>query len=333
MTALLALTIILALELAAFAAAQVATGLSGVAYLFTVIAPYAALCTFMVGLVYRLVKWGQSPVPFHIPTTCGQEKSLPWIESSPLESPSGTIGVWGRMALEVLAFRSLFRNTRQEMYEGRPVYGSSKWLWFFGLLFHWSLLIIALRHLRFFMEPLVPAINGIAAVDGFFEIGVPALYLSDIFILIGLMFLLSRRFAAAQLRYISLFSDYFPLLLILSIAATGILMRTFFPVDLEEIKTMAVGWTTFAPIAPKGVGPIFYMHLFSVCALLTWLPFGKIVHMGGIFLSPTRNLANNSRMTRHVNPWNALVKVHSYEEYEDEYRDKMKAVGLPLEKE
>ena len=56
------------------------------------------------------------------------------------------------------------------------------------------------------------------------------------------------------------------------------------------------------------------------------------MHMGGVFLSPTRNLANNSRMRRHVNPWNYPVKVHTYEEWEEEFRDKMKAAGLPLER-
>ena len=57
------------------------------------------------------------------------------------------------------------------------------------------------------------------------------------------------------------------------------------------------------------------------------------MHMGGIFLSPTRNLANDNRMNRHLNPWNAPVKVHTYEEYEDEFREKMKLAGLPVEKE
>jgi hypothetical protein len=38
-------------------------------------------------------------------------------------------------------------------------------------------------------------------------------------------------------------------------------------------------------------------------------------------------------MVRHVNPWDYPVKVHSYEEYEDEFRDKMIAAGVPVEKE
>ena len=42
-------------------------------------------------------------------------------------------------------------------------------------------------------------------------------------------------------------------------------------------------------------------------------------------------MPNNSRAVRHVNPWNYPVKVHSYQEYEEEFGEKMKKVGLPLE--
>jgi hypothetical protein len=55
--------------------------------------------------------------------------------------------------------------------------------------------------------------------------------------------------------------------------------------------------------------------------------------MAGVFLSPTRNLANNNRSVRHVNPWNYPVKVHTYEEYEEEFREFMKDAGIPVEKE
>jgi hypothetical protein len=38
-------------------------------------------------------------------------------------------------------------------------------------------------------------------------------------------------------------------------------------------------------------------------------------------------------MRRHINPWDYPVKVHTYEEWEDEFRPMMKAAGMPLEKE
>lgn len=303
------------------------------AYLLTVIIPYAAFVLFLAGFSYRIAKWAGVPVPFRIPTTCGQQNSLPWIRTAPLESPSGLWGVIGRMALEILLFRSLFRNTAVAIAGGRPVYGSAKGLWFFGLTFHWSLLVIVLRHLRFFIEPITPWINGLSAADGFFEIGVPTLYLSDAAILAGITFLFLRRLILPQVRYISLFTDYFSLLLILGVVGTGLLMRHFFPADLLQVKNLALGWVTFSPVVPKGVGTLFYMHMCFVFTLMVFFPVGKLMHMGGVFLSPTRNLANDNRMKRHLNPWNAPVKVHTYEEYEDEFRDKMKLAGLPVEKE
>ena len=288
----------------------------------------------MVGFVYRVVQWAKAPVPFRIPTTCGQEKSLPWIRTNPLDNPSCLWGVIGRMALEIFLFRSLFRNTRVEILQKRPVYGSAKWLWFFGLLFHWSLLIIVLRHLRFFIEPIAGWINSLSALDGFFEIGIPTLYLSDAAILAGLSFLLPPPGGQfRRLRYISLFTDYFSLLLILGVVGTGLLMRHFFPADLLQVKNLALGWVTFSPVVPKEVGTLFYMHLCFVFTLMVFFPMSKLMHMGGVFLSPTRNLANDNRMNRHINPWNAPVKVHTYEEYEDEFRDKMKLAGLPVDKE
>jgi hypothetical protein len=36
-------------------------------------------------------------------------------------------------------------------------------------------------------------------------------------------------------------------------------------------------------------------------------------------------------MRRHLNPWNAPVTVHTYEEYEEEFRDKMIEAGIPVE--
>ena len=94
-----------------------------------------------------------------------------------------------------------------------------------------------------------------------------------------------------------------------------------------------MGLISFKPVVPEKVGIIFYIHLFLVCALFIYFPFSKLVHMAGVFMSPTRNLANNSRMQRYVNPRNYDVKIHTYSEYENEFREKMKKAGIPVEKE
>jgi nitrate reductase gamma subunit len=302
--------------------------------LFGVIFPYAAVATFLLGIIYRVVKWARSPVPFKIPTVTGQQKSLSWIKSSKLDSPHSTLGVIGRMALEILLFRSLFRNTKAQLKDGPAlVYGSSKYLWLGALLFHWSFLIIVLRHFRYFTEPIPSFVLLLQNYDGLFQIGLPVLFITNVMILAALTFLFLRRVTDPKLKYISLSSDYFPLFMIISIAVTGILMRYFTKVDIVSVKELAVGLFSFNPVVPQGIGIMFYIHLFLVSVLLAYFPFSKLLHMPGVFLSPTRNLANNSRMKRHINPWNKPVRIHTYEEYEDEFRDKMKAAGLPLDKE
>jgi nitrate reductase gamma subunit len=110
-------------------------------------------------------------------------------------------------------------------------------------------------------------------------------------------------------------------------------MRHLFKVDIVNVKELAMGLVVFKPVLPEGgIGFVFYAHLFFVSVLFAYFSFSKLMHLGGVFLSPTRNLANNSRFKRHVNPWNYAVKTHTYEEYEDEFRDVMRNAGLPLEK-
>ncbi len=321
---------VIALVLLAFAGVK-----ANMHFLFGVVIPYAALGIFLLGVIYRVVKWGSSPVPFRIPTTCGQQKSLPWIKQNKIENPSGSLGVIVRMALEVLVFRSLFRNLKTELKEGKVVYGWEKWLWMAGLAFHWSFLIILVRHLRFFMENVPPLLKTIESLDSFLQVGVPLMYITDVIILLAVTYLFVRRVYIPQIKYISLAADYFPLFLILGIAVTGVLMRYFFKVHIVGVKVLAMGLINFKP-DPKilnEIGVLFYIHLFLISILFAYFPFSKLMHLGGVFLSPTRNLANNSREVRHINPWNYPVHVHTYEEYENDFRDKMKAAGLPVEKE
>ncbi|HEX9022107.1 MAG TPA: sulfate reduction electron transfer complex DsrMKJOP subunit DsrM [Nitrospirota bacterium] len=332
MRAFISFVAVLLLVLVAYAGVESAN----LRFLFGVVIPYAAVATFVFGMVVRVLKWGSSPVPFRIPTTCGQQKSLPWIKQAKLENPSGILGVWGRMALEVLFFRSLFRNLKLQTHQGSQLaYGEAKWLWAAGMAFHWSFLLILLRHLRFFTEKVLMPVQMLEGLDSFLQIGTPLLYLTDVVLLLAVLYLFLRRISISQVRYISLVADYFPLFLILGIATTGVLMRYFYKTDLISVKVLAMGLVSFNPDAAmlKNIGVIFYLHLFLLSTLFAYFPFSKLVHMGGVFLSPTRNMANSNRMKRHINPWNYPVHVHTYEEYENDFREKMKKAGLPVEKE
>jgi nitrate reductase gamma subunit len=296
-----------------------------------VIVPYAALAVFLAGFCYRVAQWAASPVPFRIATTCAQQRSLPWIKAGRLDNPWTLAGVLGRMGLEILLFRSLFRNNDAKLYEGRLVVSEAKYLWLAALAFHWSLLVILIRHLRLFVEPVPALLLAMERIDGFFQVGAPPVYLSDVVLTGALAYLLVRRFRDATVRYISRFSDYFALFVLAGIAIAGLLMRYATRVDVVSVKQFALGLATFQPVRPSGLGLMFGVHLGLVSVLAAYFPFSKLMHMSGVFLSPTRNLANNNRAKRHVNPWNYPVKTHTYAEWEEEFRDKLKGADLPLE--
>ena len=330
MNAIISLIAVVGLVLIAFIGVNVAN----LHFIFGIVVPYVAIVIFLIGVISRVMKWGRTPVPFRIPTTCGQQQSFPWIKQSKLDNPSTTSGVVGRMLLEVFLFRSLFSNTKFELREGPKVaYGSTKWLWLGGLAFHWSFLVVLIRHLRLFAEPVPAFLKGVEALDGFLQVGIPGVLISGIVLLLAVTYLFLRRVFIPQVRYISLAADYFPLFLIMSVAITGILMRYFLRVDLVSIKALTIGIVNFNAKVPEGISVVFYIHLFLVSTLFAYIPYSKIMHLGGVFLSPTRNLANNSRMVRHINPWNYPVELHTYAEYEDEFRDKMKDAGIPVDKE
>ena len=345
----------------------VGVGLLDFRIFFGIIIPYAAILTFFVGIIVRVIGWARSPVPFRIPTTAGQQWSLPWIKHNRIDNPKSTAGVIIRMAFEVLTFRSLFRNTRLEFREGPKIgYEWEKWLWLAALAFHYSFLVVILRHLRFFTEPIPGFVHLLESLDSFLEagiaplqgFGVPGMLLSGFVLMAAVTFLLLRRIVISQMRYISLPADYFPLFLILGIGTTGIMMRyggmalqyvtrflnyivnlelnplnvDVFTAQLVNVKELAMGLVTLRPTMPEDIGTLFFIHLFLVSVLIAYIPFSKLMHMAGIFLSPTRNLSNNNRFVRHINPWNYPVEVHTYEEYEDEFREKMIDAGLPVEK-
>jgi nitrate reductase gamma subunit len=321
---------VIVLFLLAYVGGSVATG----QLLFGVVIPYLAILTFIIGFVKKVMGWTRSAVPFRIPTTCGQQKSLPWIKHNPIDNPDTKTGVVIRMFLEIVAFRSLFRNSRMKFNsDGKISYHLEIFLWVGAMVFHYSFLAVLVRHLRFFLEPVPLCLKWFEWVDSFLQLGLPVVYMSGIGLLAGVIYLLLRRVLMAPVKYISQAADFFPLFLIFGIAFTGILMRYFTKVDIVGIKALAMGLVTFNPAIPEGLGSLFFIHLFFVSVLLAYFPFSKLMHLGGVFLSPTRNLTTDTRARRHINPWNYPVKVHTYEEYEDEFREKMIEAGLPVDKE
>jgi nitrate reductase gamma subunit len=295
-------------------------------YFLEVVVPYIAFAIFVVGVIYRIVNWATSPVPLKIPTTCGQHKTLPFLKRTlydRIDSPYNKGEVILRMLTEIFLFRSLLRNTRYSY--DRHEQRDTRWLWFFAIMFHWSFLIVLIRHLRFFIEPIPEPfvfITELLAQEAF----VPAIYATGLTALVGLLYLLARRIFRGKERTISLPSDYLALILLISIIVTGLLMRYIYKVPLAPVKQLALGLITFQPVAPD-VHWLFLVHLTLVCITIAYFPFSKLMHAGGILFSPTRNMPNDNRRRRHVNPWNPPYVGITWDEYYENYKDQMDKIA------
>ncbi len=301
------------------------------------VALYGAAACSLGGLSWRIWRWASTPEPFQIPTTTGQQPSLAGIAASRVESPSTRLGVVGRMALELLLFRSLFRNTAAGPTFGngevaaKPAFLERKGLWLAALAFHWSLLVVFVRHRRLFVHPVPRVADALAAVDGFFQVGLPHWYVTDLVLVAAIFYLLFRRLSNPLLTYITLPADYLALGALLAVSGTGIVVRYIARTDLVAVRQFTLSLASLAPAPLPAPGFWLAAHLLSVSFLLAILPATKMVHLAGAWFSPTRNQRNDSRRRRRVNPWNAPVPVHTYEAWEEEFKDKLQAAGIPME--
>lgn len=224
---------------------------------------YLVLIVFVAGFFWRLWVYARTPAPLKIPTT---------------PAPLTNTGVAWRLFTEVVLFNSLFKG--------------NKWTWVGGIAFHGALAVVLIRHIRYFYDPL-PAYFAHLEIFGI---------LAGIVMLGALGFLLVRRYWVLRTRMISSPADYGMLILLMAIAATGLLMDFAVRPDVVEIKHAMSGWISFSGFDTPKDG-IFLAHFLMVLLLMLIFPFSKLMHAGGIFFSPTRNQTDNPREQKHVNPW------------------------------
>ena len=228
----------------------------------------AATVVFMVGLALRIRLYLRTPAPLRIPTT---------------PAPTTRGGVVLRMAREVVFFESLFR--------------SSKWTWVFGWTFHAALLLVLLRHLRYFQQPVwapVAWVQPFGTYAGFAMVG-------------ALAALWARRFLVDRVRYVSTPSDHLHLALLLAIGLSGLGMRWVAHTDIVALKAFALGLMRL-DWQPLPADSALLVHLGLVALLLAVFPISKLLHAPGLFFSPTRNQADDAREARHVASWAAALE-------------------------
>ena len=229
---------------------------------------YAAAAVLIGGLAYKICDYARTPAPLKIPTT---------------PAPPNARGVARRMAREAVLFESLFK--------------SNKWIWGLGWLFHVALALVLLRHLRYFTEPawtVVTLAQPVGLYAGFVMVA-------------ALAGLWTRRISAERIRYISTISDHLMLALLIAIGVTGLAMKYVSHTDIVAVKAFMLGLLYF-DWQPLPAEPALLAHLALVAALMAIFPASKLLHAPGIFFSPTRNQADDSRVRRHLSPWAAELE-------------------------
>ena len=228
---------------------------------------YIATAVMVIGLTVKIRSYLRTPAPLKIPTT---------------PAPTTSTGVALRMTREVVFFESLFK--------------ASKWTWLFGWLFHAALVLVLLRHLRYFQQPVWTPIVWVQAIGIYAGFAMAA----------GLAGLWARRWLVDRVRYISTPSDHLHLALLLAIALTGLGMRFVAPTDIVAVKAFMLGLMRL-DLQPLPPDPLLLVHLALVALLMLVFPISKLLHAPGLFFSPGRNQADNSRETRHVAAWAAAL--------------------------
>ena len=246
------------------------TPLWTLASLFIVGLAYFAAGAFLIGVLWRFVRYLRTPAPLPVALT---------------PAPTTEGGAVLRVLGDVTIFPNLFK--------------ADKYLWAGAWIFHFALAAILFRHLRYFTYP-VPQILAItqqlALIFGYI-FGAAALYLFWL------------RMALPRTLYISNLPDYFALALLGAIAGTGILMTYWAHVYLVDVKAFILGLMTFRPVYPPA-HPLFLLHFLLVLTLMIYFPFIKLLHAGGLIFSPTRNQPYQVQQKgkRHVNPWDYPVR-------------------------
>jgi nitrate reductase gamma subunit len=324
----------LAAAVVACAVPLLATALLGQGWAFLGVVFALAVPALLVGFSAKVLRWMRAPVPFRIPLTVGQQRSLASIPHDGTGNPHTTGQVLLRALLDVVLFRPLTRTTPTARTLSPALdHGTTRSLWLAAMLFHGSLAVIGVRHLRLFLEPVPGFVAWLENADAVGEMTLPKLHVSSVALVLALLYLLGRRLWLAKLRYISVAADYFPLFLLIALATTGLVMRHFIRTDVPAVKGLVTGLANGAVILPAKADAFLVVHLFLLGVLLAYFPFSKLMHMPGVWLSPTLTLANSTRQRRHVNPNNPKVETLHYADYEDAFRGPMLEAGLPVEKE
>jgi nitrate reductase gamma subunit len=217
------------------------------------ILPYIVLVTLVVGIQRRISTWSKAPQPVSLtlyPTTG-------W-------------GIRSKIK-ETALFPSLFR--------------SDKVLWSLAWSFHVALGVVLLGHSRavtFVVDDALQLLGvSVAEIE---KNSANAGTFAGALLLVSVGALIIRRLLVNRVRVVSTGADFVALLIIVAVVVSGNVMRFgLTTIELSQTREWVFSLVKFSPVIPKS--PAVLTHLFCAELLLLYLPFSKLMHLGGFFYS------------------------------------------------
>lgn len=227
--------------------------MEGFGYFVGVVLPPITFIVCVGGLAYRLFEWWKLP--------------MPRMTMFPAREPG------------VDTFTGVLKAT----FFSPSLFKADRVLWAGAWVFHAVLVLILVGHIRVVTDfPILWRTLGINADTMSAVVGTTA----GIIILLAALVLTYRRLAIPRVREITQPGDYIALILLLAVILSGNAMRFHGHFDLNLTRQYFSDLVQFKVAVPPLNG-WFLTHFFISQLLLIYLPFSKLLHMGGIFFTQT----------------------------------------------
>jgi len=227
--------------------------MEGFGYFVGVVLPPVTVLVFLGGLSFRVLEW--------------RKLAMPRMTLYPAPASGGD------------TFWSVLKST----FFSPGLFKADRFLWAGAWIFHAALVLILIGHIRVGTDfPGLWAALGINADMMSATVGTTA----GIVILMASLLLTYRRLAIPRVQEISQTGDYLALFLLLAVILSGNAMRFQGHFDLNLTRQYFAGLIQFQASLPPLNG-WFLTHYLLGQVLFLYLPFSKLLHLGGIFFTQT----------------------------------------------
>jgi nitrate reductase gamma subunit len=164
----------------------------------------------------------------------------------------------------------------------RSTFFADRWAWIFGLCFHVGLLLIVLRHLRYFLDA-----AWVGPLWYLVELAQPFGFYGGALLPLGAAAWYGRQIVLDEHRLIHNKTDHWVMILLIAIPVVGY-ANTLVHTDVVAVKDFTVGLMTFH-WTNLPADPLLLLHLWLFALLLMLLPFSRL-----LLLLPLGNLLEGS---------------------------------------